>query len=523
MAGAGHGHVEQAQVFAQALGVVAVQGVVVGVEHEAACAIGSGQQHGVGAVATAPGGGKWQAHHRVLQAFAFVHGHHRNQVFVAFQAQHLFFGVVHRALALLHQPANQGLFTFDFGAGVLQQLGQVQHIGEPAFAVGLRQPARRQVKHGEGLAQHGQHAQLPPTALQGLQALQVFVQSVVVLRQAQQLGPGQCQAIERQRSARQPHVLRAGHGLQPVHQVAGFVAGKHRVFVRQIHRHQRTRVQGAADRGGLLHIAHQHRHVAGPQALESPVLLKAVAAVVEPLRDALGARVGHLAQSAGFVLGRQLVHQLQRGHRRVLGGHPLLGAAMRLHRQKRQGIGVGCAKAECASTAAGVGAFKAVVDGLHQRVGGAAVDGERVVAPSGGAFGAQIAVDVGPAKSVNGLFGVTNEQQRLLVRSAFAVGAVDGLKNGVLLGRCVLELIDHGHRKLLHDGAAQTFGLWAVQSGVQACLQVGKTDVPAPAFEGLQAGVHPGSGVQAHPAAGRAIGVLLVGVNERLKPGKTFG
>ena len=180
--------------------------------------------------------GKRQADHRVLQPLGLVHRHHLDQIGIAFQAQHLLIddrggragggaaaGIGH----LLGQPAHQRTFTVDLRAGGLQQFGKVQHIAQPALAVGLLQPALRQAQPVQGLAQHGQHALALPDALQLGQLRGALLKGVIVLRQVGQLGQRQAQRAAGQRGAGGAAVGRVGHGLQPQAQVSRLGRGQH--------------------------------------------------------------------------------------------------------------------------------------------------------------------------------------------------------------------------------------------------------------------------------------------------------
>ena len=74
-----------------------------------------------------------------------------DQVFIALEPHGLFFAVARTARArlvdLLAQPTDQRLLAGLLAAGGLQQLGQVQHIGQAAFAIGLAAPAPGQLQH----------------------------------------------------------------------------------------------------------------------------------------------------------------------------------------------------------------------------------------------------------------------------------------------------------------------------------------------------------------------------------------
>ena len=113
---------------------------------------------------------------------------------------------------------------------------------------------------------------------------------------------------------------------------------------------------------------------------------------------------------------------------------------------------------------------EAMVDGLDQRLRGAVIDRQGIVAAFGGGARLQVAVNVGPTKAINRLLGIANQQQS--TRRVVARGLVNRVKDAVLGGRRVLKFVDQGHRVLLCDALAQAFGMGPLQSGGQAFLQV---------------------------------------------------
>ena len=300
MAGAGERHVEQAQILLQALLVGGGPGLGAGAEVDHTPTIGPGPQHKalaavhLGAAKTA---GKGQADQRVLQALALVHGDHLDQVGIAFQAQHLLVGAAALGRELAGQPADQRLLAVQLAAGGLQQLGQVQHIGQSALAVGLLQPARRQAQAMQGLAQHGQHALALPDPVEMPQQLDLLLKGPVVLAQPRQLGQRQAQGGGGQRGAQLAAVQRVGHRLQPAQQVSRLGAGQHRILVRQINRRHPALTQRAPHRIGLAAGAHQHRDVGRAQpAPAAGRIIKAGSGIVEQPDDVLGAGLGQAAQ-----------------------------------------------------------------------------------------------------------------------------------------------------------------------------------------------------------------------------------
>ena len=143
MAGAGKGHVQQAQVFAQT-GFVGLSHIVVGdVQAQGGAPVRPSLANEAELVFAdrAEPRGKRQAHHRVLQAFAFVHGDDLDQVGITFQPHHLLVVVHIMGLRFGVQPADERLLAVQARTGGLQQLGQVQQVGQAALAFRRLQPA----------------------------------------------------------------------------------------------------------------------------------------------------------------------------------------------------------------------------------------------------------------------------------------------------------------------------------------------------------------------------------------------
>ena len=141
------------------------------------------------------------------------------------------------------------------------------------------------------------------------------------------------------------------------------------------------------------------------------------------------------------------------------------------------------------------GLYKPLVHRLYHAVGGAVIHIQHIVAPCGGFPRAQVAVDVCPAKAVDGLFGVTNQQQStagVVVRRA-----VNAVKQAILQRRSVLKLINQRHGVLRQDAAAQIGTVLSTQCRIQPLQHVGKAERARLPFEPLQAQLHLRGSVQA--------------------------
>ncbi|MNC65641.1 hypothetical protein D3C75_1159480 [compost metagenome] len=62
-------------------------------------------------------------------------GHHLDQLFVALQAQDLLFTGLTGTGQVLGQVADKRLFAVQLASGLLQQLGQMQQVGQHPLAI----------------------------------------------------------------------------------------------------------------------------------------------------------------------------------------------------------------------------------------------------------------------------------------------------------------------------------------------------------------------------------------------------
>ena len=192
------------------------------------------------------------------------------------------------------QPAYQGLLTFELGTGRLQQLSQVQVVGQAPLAPHLRQPARGQLKAIQSLAQHGQRALAQPDAVQLAQLLALGVKSFVISSQPGQFIKRHAHELRGQSSTHHQPIQRRGNGPQPQQQISGFCAAKHRILIGQIHRCHGTPGQRPAHRRGLFTSAHQHGYIGWPDALQRQdffgliFFCKACVLIHQPVHDLAG-------------------------------------------------------------------------------------------------------------------------------------------------------------------------------------------------------------------------------------------
>ena len=572
MAGPGERHVEQAQLLAQALRIGQRH---IGIREAEVQPPPRGATGLVGVVGVADLAGhlhrqlqhlaatpvhhprrlrKGQKDQRVLQPLGLVHRDHLHQLGITFQADDALLRPMRLGLDLLGQPADQRLLPLQRRRRGLQQLGQVQPIGEaaltgtgvlflamiqalhrvvagpahiPTCPARMGQPGRRQVQRVQRLQQHGQHPLALPHRTQAQQQALALLPAVLVVAQGAQFGPTQPQGGGGIGRTHEGGVQRVGHRLQPTQQVHGLRAAQHRILVRQVHRRHAAAAELAADGFGLPAVAHQHRAVGGAQAAPTAVVPDKTGLRVIEQGDDLRRSEPRLAAAQRF--GRQRLRQPLQGERRQrlnlpgrIPRHQPLTPAARSHRLERQRMptcarqrqgapilpdGLGellsrrRAEQRLHPRPAGLCLLEHPVHRCHQRLGGAEVGAQHMVAPGGGLAGGEVAVDVRTAEAVDRLFRVADQQQQGLPRIGSHV--VEPVEQPVLQRRGVLELVDQRRRVLADDAFAQPRPRRAGQRRIQPGLQVGKTELRRAALEQRQLPVDAGRGVAQQGFPGR--------------------
>ena len=147
----------------------------------------------------------------------------------------------------------------------------MQKVGQATLAIGRVVPLCGQGELVQGLAQHGQHALGLPDGAQRAQLFAALVKGLVVVGQPAQRVQAQAQRGGGQAGAHQAHVLRVGHGAQPMNKVVRLGAVKHRVAVGQIDRGHAPALQRLSHRAGLFAGAHQDGDIGRAQAGERGV------------------------------------------------------------------------------------------------------------------------------------------------------------------------------------------------------------------------------------------------------------
>ena len=330
-----------------------------------------------------------------------------------------------------------------------------------------------------------------PNPAQVTHLLGALVQQLILCGQVVQLGQRQAHGARAQSSTHAAHVLRLSHAAQPQAQVLGFVAGKHRVAVRQVDRGHAPHTQRVAHGSGLFACAHQHGDVFGLQRFIALVRInKPGQWVTKPSHDLLGAQGRQVRQRIALAAQCGVMHQ-GHGFHATVAGREDFDAALRAYRLERQRVFIAALVAKGI-----VRDLEPAVDHIDHRLGGSEIGAQHMVAASGGEACGQVAVDVGTAKTVDRLLGVPDQQQRCVLPVLGC--AVDAVKNAELQRRGVLKLIDHRHRKLLAQSLRQALARLGVgQRHIEALQHVGKTEQPAAPLELGHALQHMRAGVQA--------------------------
>ena len=290
--------------------------------------------------------------------------------------------------------------------------------------------------------------------------------------------------------------------VQPAQHVGRLQAVDHRILVGQVDAPDLALHQRAPHCRRLAAVAHQDGDIGRRQTRESAILFKADSGVIQQADNMLGAVAGEqfaisvgrqrFAVGGGGGNGQRLVRS---GH-----AHQLLALRRRLDFLEWQRVLTRLAEAEGAAGETGVAAIgmalgvqEQLVDGVDQGGGGAVVGAQLVVAAGGGAARRKIAVDVGAAKAVDRLLGVADQEQA--VRAVVGGHPVQQVEHGVLVGRGVLEFIDHRHRVLAGDALAQGLAVRSLQRVFQAHQHVGKTELAAAFLQLRHAAANAGGGV----------------------------
>ena len=390
--------------------------------------------------------------------------------------------------------ANQRLLAIQLAGGALQQLGQMQQIGQRALAIVLLLQPCRQFKVVQQTVQHRQHTlALPDTPVITELVDPLLPQALVLIQLIQRL-PVEVQAVAGQRRAQQAVVAGLGTGAQPAQHILRLLGCQHRVLVGQIHAAHAAGGQRITNQLRLATGAHQHRHVCRAHRRKRLVAAgkpgAALLACLQQRGHLAGTALGHLPS---VDIASQWLFRFQQpggqGRRGLTVATPDLAAPACLHRQKRHGVVITLAKQKGASGEVLLGLLEDPIDRRDHRLAGAEVGIQILVPPGGVTTGPKIGVNIRPAEGIDRLLGVADQQQRaVLIVFRYPV---DAIEDAVLQRVGILKFVDQRDRKLLTDNLGQPVAIGALQRGVEPGQHVVEAHLRTAALFRLKAHRHP--------------------------------
>ena len=365
----------------------------------------------------------------------------------------------------LFQPVQQAGQAQHLARGFLQQFAQLQVVGHAPLAIVDGQQALRPFGTQVGNQRIGAAA-LQAFAPQLQPVLVLTLEIAIDLQRGNVAGTGAEQHRGQQR-AQAALVGRLQQGQQQQPQLAGLFAGKQALLAGG-HRRHPALLQGLLDQRGLAVAAYQHGDVTGLDRLLLDQGL-ALPPLPEHGRDRIGAQLGgqlaRLVRTERFVAIPLHPLQHQPGGRHCIDGEIRIGiGATGMH-----GLEADALLAETAL--AGLGVQR--IDG-RQHTGPRAevvVQHQRHI---GLGLGLQIGVHVTATETVDGLLGITDQEQRRRFSRCLYVFAVaeDAAEDRPLARIGVLELIDQGNGVLLAQLRHQRIPTRAFQRARHAFDQV---------------------------------------------------
>ncbi len=431
-----------------------------------------------------------------MQAFGGVDGDDPNQLGITFQAENVGITLIMACGDGLAEKMNQRLRPLAGGAGALQEFAKLKEIGQAPFSIRVAQQLTGYGKVVDAVMQHGQNALTPPSARQVLKIAPLFFPGIFIPIESVQILMRQVEQRQGQSDAQALGVFRIGNGFQPEQQLLCFGAVIYRLFFREENTAYAPPLQGFADTGRLMTVTHENGDISPAYLsyLLSVFLAKTGFRISKYLDNAFCCLFSGMLQIICFVEGFCGGPDGQGGPG-LLAELPIVVFAFGLDGPVGQGIV--CTRFSIGKCAFGLFCFGFAIERIergHQWRAGAEIGVELVVPTCGQASCLQITLDVGAAKTINGLLGVTNEQQEAL--GGVACRGVNGVENPVLQAGGILKFIDHGHRILILQTAFKSFGPGRITQCVgEATLIIVKADLMMNGFEGFQSLLNPRGGM----------------------------
>ena len=260
----GQGDIEQAQIFGQTF--IIGQGNQLGGRTQGHLGLARGvvvMQRQSAAIHRFRRTNERQEHQGIFQPLGFVDGHDLDQLLIAFQTQDLLFAGLAGQCQMLGQMSDQGLLAIQFGRRLLQQLAEVQQVGQHSLAIAASHQRLGQLEVMQQTAQHWQHALLAPNLAITAELHHPRFPGQFVLIQPLQFRQRQIQRDTGQCSPQRAFDIRLGTGLEPGQHIVSFLSGEHRVLVRQINAAYATGREFGTHSLRFLAITDQDRNVRG--------------------------------------------------------------------------------------------------------------------------------------------------------------------------------------------------------------------------------------------------------------------
>ena len=266
--GAREGHIEQPQVLGERLcfGVSAAERGILAAQVEREAAVGGRVvEEDLLTAGAGTGPGKRAEHHAVLQPLALVDGHDLDRRFIAFEPELVFLEPRRRRVALFGEPLQQaGHPEVVLAGGVVQQLPDVQKIGQAPFAVRETQQPLFHALPGQQAAKHG-HEPLPVPDLKIVPCPgEAFLPPVRLPVGRRDVVRMRAQDVGGERGLKPADVGGVGHAGEDALHVLG-LAGVEDVAGAANHRGDAGGGQALLHDLGLRVRAHQHGDVTGRQ------------------------------------------------------------------------------------------------------------------------------------------------------------------------------------------------------------------------------------------------------------------
>ena len=211
---------------------------------------------------------------RILEALALVDRDDLDDVLVALQPELLLVRFGPDVGGARHHPLHETVQSAGMpGRLVLQQLAQVQQVGEATFAVVVLEETARQPVLGEQLAEHQAEPVRAPALVMAMERVDPARPRPVVVEQRRQRLAGHLEQLGAERRPQQRVAPRLGDGEQHAPELLRLPAGEHAVL-RLLHARHPPAGERRRNQSAMLVRPHQHRDVAALQRSRAAIRLR---------------------------------------------------------------------------------------------------------------------------------------------------------------------------------------------------------------------------------------------------------